>query len=1363
MRRRSRRRPRARAAASSAVVPAAHRVVVVRAGVDDAVLDVVGSGGARCAGRRVEAELQHDHAREAELVAQPLDGGRDDAEVLGDQRQLARASRGRGVERRARPGPRCQRPPARVARPPAPPSRRRSRGSGRSARGRRARTCAGSARSTSGSRAAAAPASRRAGCPTAGPCRCRRPAARRRRRRRGTAPGARGGRPTPARRRSARRRSAARRARRRSARSAAHSRSKRTWSATAPRPPKRAQSSIQNALRSRNARAPRPATTARAAASASSPGHAANADARLVRRAVPVGRPERQHLPPRLARRRRASRRTRTPRGRAGRRAARWGAAGRRCDRGARGSERLPSREARDRRISSPHREVPAPQSDAEPPPADPDRATRSPDGRRRPLPGQALRRRHRRRSSADIFRDGHDDAARGRPLPAPGRAALARGRRCTRIDAHVNGVRWAGEFTVDDAGPLGVHDRGLDRPVRHLARRARSARSPPASTTSRGELSEGVAAARGRRRARAEAARTATMIEHALDVARGRRRRRAAPSTTPRSARSCSPPSSAAPSATARRTLRAAAAARGRPRARPLPLLVRAVPALVGRLQGRRGADPARSPSSASTSSTCRRSTRSARKNRKGRNNALDRRPGRPRLAVGDRRTPRAATTRSTPSSARSTTSRALCADRARARHRRRARLRAQRSADHPWLTEHPEWFQQPPRRHAQVRREPAQEVPGHLQLQLGLRRTGAGCGRRAARSCCSWVDARREGLPRRQPAHEAVPVLGVADRRGPQGRPRRDLPRRGVHPPRGDARAGQARLHPVLHVLHLEELALGAHRVRQRARLRARSASTSGPNFFANTPDILHDYLAARRAAGVLHAARARRDAEPDATASTRATRTTRTCRCARAPRSTWTPRSTRPSERALDGPLLPLIRRINEIRRENPALQQLSNVCFLETENDALIAYAKQLPGNTRHRRRQHRSRTTPRRARRSCPAQLGLPPAFARRGPAHRRALRLAHRRATTCGSTRRPRRPTSCRVDARESATTPGHWFEAEPLWFKTAVFYEIHIARLLRRQRRRLRRLPRADREARLPAVARRRLHLAAAVLHLAAARRRLRHRRLLHDPPRLRHGRRRPRLHRGRPPARHPRDRRPGHEPHLERPPVVPGVALEPGQPQARLVRVVGHRAPLRGRADHLHRHRDVELDVGRRGAAPTSGTASSPTSPTSTTTTPRSRRRCSRSCASGSTSASTASGSTPSRTSTSARAPTARTCPRRTSTSSACARRSTPSYPDRVLLAEANQWPADVVEYFGDGDECHMAFHFPVMPRMFMALRREEADADLRDPRPDAGDPGQLPVGPVPAQPRRADARDGHRRGARLHVHASTPRTRG
>jgi maltose alpha-D-glucosyltransferase/alpha-amylase len=46
---------------------------------------------------------------------------------------------------------------------------------------------------------------------------------------------------------------------------------------------------------------------------------------------------------------------------------------------------------------------------------------------------------------------------------------------------------------------------------------------------------------------------------------------------------------------------------------------------------------------------------------------------------------------------------------------------------------------------------------------------------------------------------------------------------------------------------------------------------------------------------------------------------------------------------------------------------------------------------------------------------------------------------------------------------------------------------------------------------------------------------------------------------------------------------------------------------------------------------------------------------------------------------------------------------------YDDVVLLAEANQWPPDVVPYFGDGDECHMAFHFPLMPRMFMSAKRQ------------------------------------------------------
>jgi maltose alpha-D-glucosyltransferase/alpha-amylase len=48
--------------------------------------------------------------------------------------------------------------------------------------------------------------------------------------------------------------------------------------------------------------------------------------------------------------------------------------------------------------------------------------------------------------------------------------------------------------------------------------------------------------------------------------------------------------------------------------------------------------------------------------------------------------------------------------------------------------------------------------------------------------------------------------------------------------------------------------------------------------------------------------------------------------------------------------------------------------------------------------------------------------------------------------------------------------------------------------------------------------------------------------------------------------------------------------------------------------------------------------------------------------------------------------------------------------AFPGRMLLAEANQWPEYTKDYFGDGDECHMAFHFPLMPRMYMAIGRED-----------------------------------------------------
>ena len=98
----------------------------------------------------------------------------------------------------------------------------------------------------------------------------------------------------------------------------------------------------------------------------------------------------------------------------------------------------------------------------------------------------------------------------------------------------------------------------------------------------------------------------------------------------------------------------------------------------------------------------------------------------------------------------------------------------------------------------------------------------------------------------------------------------------------------------------------------------------------------------------------------------------------------------------ERKLDGPLLPTIRRLNEIRRENPALQLLDNVHFLDTYNDALVAYVKHSPGNTVIVGRQPRSvrrpgglRGHPRRARAAARVRG--------RGPVHGRALRLADRR------------------------------------------------------------------------------------------------------------------------------------------------------------------------------------------------------------------------------------------------------------------------------------------------------------------------------------------------------------------------------
>ncbi len=69
---------------------------------------------------------------------------------------------------------------------------------------------------------------------------------------------------------------------------------------------------------------------------------------------------------------------------------------------------------------------------------------------------------------------------------------------------------------------------------------------------------------------------------------------------------------------------------------------------------------------------------------------------------------------------------------------------------------------------------------------------------------------------------------------------------------------------------------------------------------------------------------------------------------------------------------------------------------------------------------------------------------------------------------------------------------------------------------------------------------------------------------------------------------------------------------------------------------------------------------------------------------------------------------------------------------YSNRFFLAEANQWPEDVREYFGNGDECHMAYHFPLMPRIYMALAQEDRHpiTDIMDQTPDIPDTCQWAI---------------------------------
>ena len=130
---------------------------------------------------------------------------------------------------------------------------------------------------------------------------------------------------------------------------------------------------------------------------------------------------------------------------------------------------------------------------------------------------------------------------------------------------------------------------------------------------------------------------------------------------------------------------------------------------------------------------------------------------------------------------------------------------LALQAAPDHPWVESHPEWFttrvdgsiayaENPPKKYQDI-------------FPLNFDNDPAGLSNEILRIVLPLGEPRRQDLPRRQPAHQAGVVLGMADRQGQQEAPRRRLPGRGVHPPGHDARAGAGRLPAVLHLLHLAE----------------------------------------------------------------------------------------------------------------------------------------------------------------------------------------------------------------------------------------------------------------------------------------------------------------------------------------------------------------------------------------------------------------------------------------------------------------------------------------------------------------------------------------------------------------------------
>ena len=364
---------------------------------------------------------------------------------------------------------------------------------------------------------------------------------------------------------------------------------------------------------------------------------------------------------------------------------------------------------------------------------------------------------------------------------------------------------RWRASFDAGGHRPPRVHGRGLDRPLRHLAQRDIGKRLDAGQDVRRGAGQIGADLVDGSRGAHRRDAADAPAERDAEAAPRPRRHWHGAPRRRRRGAggRDATPP----PTATTSRPRAALDPVVVDPRARPL--LAPGTSCSRARRRPSRGRhgtlrDVDRPPALrrrawASTCSTCRRSTRSGATLPQGpeqrRRAPAPDDPGSP-WAIGGAEGGHTAVH---PELGTLDDFRRAGRGRARARHRDRARHRLPVLARPPVGQRAPGVVPAPARRHDPVRREPAQEVPGHLPVRLRDARTGAALWD-ALRDVVRVLDRARASTIFRvdNPHTKPFAFWEWLHRRGQARPPGRDLPGRGVHPPEGDVAAGQGRASP-------------------------------------------------------------------------------------------------------------------------------------------------------------------------------------------------------------------------------------------------------------------------------------------------------------------------------------------------------------------------------------------------------------------------------------------------------------------------------------------------------------------------------------------------------------------------------------